>query len=81
MKRIVNGKTYTIEPGTFPVGTGKHRKGYSVHATGPKKKRSFIGIAFQKSDGWYCRGAGCESEHFGGGLMKDAIASMIKKRR
>jgi hypothetical protein len=76
MKRIINGKTYTIEP-----EMRGHTRGQAIYE-GSGLHRKLVGFTYRKADGWYCHGAGCQvPEHYGGGLMKDAMKSMIKGRR
>ena len=76
MKRIVGKKTVSVTPGIYPVGGGKHVRGYAVH-TGRKGNRSFAGYAYKKADGWYCNRPGGKCEFLGGGLMKDALHAMM----
>ena len=79
MKRIVDGKSYTFEQETRKSGN-RYVRGTAVYE-GSGARRKFIGFTFKKADGWYCNKSSCPiPEHYGGGLMKDAVKSMLQGR-
>jgi len=68
MKRVINGKTYTIEQ------EGDRQAVYE----GSGIRRKFVGFAYKRAGSWYLQSA---PENYGGGLMKDAMKSIMKGRK
>jgi hypothetical protein len=80
MKRIIDGKSYTFEQETRKTGN-KYVRGTAVYE-GSGVRRKFVGFTYKKADGWYGNNSGNQiPQHYGGGLMKDAVKSMLYGRK
>lgn len=81
MNRISNGKTYAIEPERQVTGAGhKLTRGQAVYS-GTGASRKFHGFIYRKPEGWYCHPESSPAYCYGGGLMKDAVKSIISKSK